>query len=452
MNIAQLRAQREQYIQAMRAIVDKVHAENRDLTAEETAEYDGLKAKVEANLDAIARLEDLEALETDLQASAGRRSQPGQPANPGQSAAVSYSRYGQLKSFTKLVVVAGREMKAEEAAYRSGMWIKAALYGDEKAMRWCRDNGVMIQAAASEGVNTKGGFLVPEELANTIIDLKEQYGVFRRNAYVAPMARDTLNIPRRAGGLTAYFPGENNEITASDKAWDNVALVAKKMAVLSKFSSELAEDAVISIADDLGMEIAYAFAVKEDECGFNGTGAASYGGIVGLRTKLIDGNHAAGAKDAVTANADTFAELALVDLTTLMSLVPTYALSGAKWYCSQVAWSLVFERIMAAAGGNTIDTLTGAVRKAFMGYAAEITPSMPSSTGSLDNQVMIAFGNLRQAATLGDRRQMSLMVSDHRFMELDQIAIRGTQRVDINVHDLGDGTTAGPIVGLVGAA
>lgn len=450
MNLQQLRAQREQYIQAMRVIVDTASGENRDLTADETAEYDGLKAKLDGNTAAIAREEELGGLEASLNASRGRRTEPAQPE--GNRIGASFSRFGQLKSFTRPVVVAGREMKADEAAYRSGMWIKAALYGDDNAMRWCRDNGVMIQAAAGEGVNTKGGFLVPEELASTLIDLKEEYGVFRRNAYVAPMARDTLNIPRRTGGLTAYFPGENTTITSSDKAWDNVALTAKKMAVLSLFSSELAEDAIINIADDLAMEIAYAFAVKEDECGFNGTGAQSYGGIVGLRTKLIDGNHAAGAKDAVTANADTFAELALTDLTTLMSLVPTYALAGAKWYCSQVAWALVFQRIMAASGGNSIDTLTGAVTQSFLGYPAEITPSMPTSTGSLDNQVMIAFGNLRQAATLGDRRQMSLMVSEHRYMELDQIAIRGTQRVDINVHDLGDGTTAGPIVGLVGAA
>jgi hypothetical protein len=32
--------------------------------------------------------------------------------------------------------------------------------------------------------------------------------------------------------------------------------------------------------------------------------------------------------------------------------------------------------------------------------------------------------------------------------ETDQIAVRGKERFDINVHDLGDDTDAGPIVAL----
>jgi hypothetical protein len=40
------------------------------------------------------------------------------------------------------------------------------------------------------------------------------------------------------------------------------------------------------------------------------------------------------------------------------------------------------------------------------------------------------------------------MESEHRYFEFDQTGIRGTQRYDIVVHDLGDGTNAGPIVAL----
>jgi HK97 family phage major capsid protein len=40
----------------------------------------------------------------------------------------------------------------------------------------------------TEGVNEAGGFLVPEEFGNDLIDLREIYGVFRRNAKMVPMA------------------------------------------------------------------------------------------------------------------------------------------------------------------------------------------------------------------------------------------------------------------------
>jgi len=43
---------------------------------------------------------------------------------------------------------------------------------------------------------------------------------------------------------------------------------------------------------------------------------------------------------------------------------------------------------------------------------------------------------------------MTMMVSEHRYMDQDQIGILATQRVEANVHSLGDGSTAGPLVAL----
>ena len=40
--------------------------------------------------------------------------------------------------------------------------------------------------------------------------------------------------------------------------------------------------------------------------------------------------------------------------------------------------------------------------------------------------------------------------TDYKFAE-DQIAIKGTERIDIVVHDVGDTTVGGPVVGLVTA-
>ena len=43
----------------------------------------------------------------------------------------------------------------------------------------------------SEQTNSSGGFLVPNEMTQAIIDLREAYGVFRQNADIQPMGRDT---------------------------------------------------------------------------------------------------------------------------------------------------------------------------------------------------------------------------------------------------------------------
>jgi hypothetical protein len=56
--------------------------------------------------------------------------------------------------------------------------------------------------------------------------------------------------------------------------------------VLTKFSSELSEDAVINFADDLAGEMAYAQAKLEDNCAFIGDSTSTYGGITGLATAV----------------------------------------------------------------------------------------------------------------------------------------------------------------------
>jgi HK97 family phage major capsid protein len=103
------------------------------------------------------------------------------------------------------------------------------------------------------------------------------------------MSSDTLRVPRRSATLSASFVGEATAGTESTQTFESVLLVAKKAMVLTTVSNELNEDAFVNLADDVAGEIAYAFAKKEDECGFIGTGTSTYGGIEGVATKLASG-------------------------------------------------------------------------------------------------------------------------------------------------------------------
>jgi HK97 family phage major capsid protein len=94
---------------------------------------------------------------------------------------------------------------------------------------------------------------------------------------------------RRASGVTAYYVGENASITESQKGWDQITLTAKKLACLTRISTELAEDAAINVADDLAREMAYALATAEDTAGWNGDGSSTYAGITGVKTKFVAG-------------------------------------------------------------------------------------------------------------------------------------------------------------------
>lgn len=354
--------------------------------------------------------------------------------------------YGPLRSFK------GPDAKLN--AYKTGKFL-ASIFGHpealatQKAREFCRINGIEL-LAQQEDADSAGGFLVPEEFETAIIDLREEYGVFRRECKVVPMARDTKTVPRRTGGLTTYWVDENTTITDSEKTWDNVRLTARKLAVLTLYSSELSDDAVISIADDLAAEIAYAFASKEDDCGFLGTGASTYGGITGLIT-------ACGTATATTVTATSgvlaFSDITLGNFESMVGKLPQYAENGAKWYISKAGWAASMLRLIDAAGGNTGAMLAGQAPKQFLGYDVVISQKMNTTLTDQASVTGIAYlGDLRQAATMGDRRGVTIATSDQRYFEKDQLAIRGTERFAMNVHDVGDTSNAGSMIMLKMAA
>jgi HK97 family phage major capsid protein len=344
--------------------------------------------------------------------------------------------------------IEGRMYRAVDQAYTAGMWFKATLLDNAEAKDWCKSRGISIAKAQGEGVDSAGGFLVPEELMANIIVLREQFGIFRQECQVVPMGSDTLNWPRRTGGLTAFFTGENQAATESAASWDNVNLTAKKCAVLTRMSTEIEQDAVVAIADWLVGEMAYAFASKEDDCGFLGDGSSTYGGMRGLTVLAVDGNHNA-SKFTASAGHNTFGTLTLADYTGLMGTLPQYAIGGAKFYMSQQGFYASVANLVAGAGGNRLDILAEAVQKRLLGFPVTVAQKLPIGLTSQTTQAMLFFGDLTKAAMMGERRGVTIKRSDHRYFENDQIGLLGTERFDVNIHDFGSNTAAGPLVAMV---
>lgn len=379
------------------------------------------------------------------------------PQNPqdiaranGVELARTLPRHGELRNF--------RGDGAAERAYRFGQFLMASVLGNTKARDFCSTNGIALNRAMGESVNETGGYLVPDEFGNDLIDLREQFGVFRRNAKIVPMASDTRSDPRRTGGLTAYFVAEAGAITASDMGWDRVELVAKKLAVLARYSSEINEDSSIAFGDTLAGEIAYAFAEKEDRCGFLGDATDTYGGITGVCQKLLGlSSTRADIAGAVVGTGNLFSELVIGDFEAVVAKLPQYAdTDAAAWYVHRGFYWNVMVKAMLASGGVTAAEIEDARKQRFMGYRVEFTQVMPNVDAN--DQVVALFGDLAKAASMGIRRDTQIALSEHSRFANDQIEIRGTERFDINVHDVGNSSATaasrvpGPIVGLLSAA
>ena len=339
---------------------------------------------------------------------------------------------------------------AVESAYRCGRWLRATVFRNEDDLRWCRDHGVESRAL-NEGSNSAGGALVPEEFANRVIRLVETYGTFPGAAENVSMSRDTLVVPKRISGTTAYFVGEGSSVTESEPTYANVSLTAKKLAVSCRMSSEVVEDALVSLADAVAAEFATSLAYKIDTCGWLGDGTSQYGGINGIVSKINDGTHTASVVSAVAGNT-AFETLDIEDFLAVMGKLPLYARAGAAWYVSPAGYAASISRLKYAAGGNTVDNLGRDAGESFLGYPVRMVHVMNSTLGADANKVKVLFGNMGLSSIYARRRDFSVRLFDQVYATTDQLLLQGTMRFDVNHHSLGSTTEAGPVVALKSAA
>lgn len=425
------------------AIIDTCEAEDREMTPDEEVEFRAATIQVRAIHNGLEPEPRGNPIYGGQQPSNALSFEP-VSFNEPQSRIVSHSGI-KLQAFKNTA-------KGREEAHTAGRFLAATFLRHGPSMQWCADHGVRydVLAALGGGINTGGGALVPDEMSRTIIELMEVYGAFRQNCDNIPMTSDSLTVPRRVGGLTAFYSADGTDLAESDASWDNVQFIARKLGVFTRMSSEISEDAVTNMGDKMTSEIGIAFAFKEDSVGFNGAGTSIDGGQTGVLVTAIDSKHTM-AKVAAASGHNLLTEIDGDDLLNLMAALPNFAKAGAKWYCSPTALAVVFNAIKIAGGGNTMEILSNAVQPSFLGYPIVVTPVMADGASTdYTSKVMIAFGNLAQAATIATRRDIRVAVSDQRYFELDQIAIKGTLRHSIVAHDLGSTTVKSPLVVLTG--
>ena len=344
--------------------------------------------------------------------------------------------------------------------YRKMGLIDQTAAGEESHHFWpnegmAKEFGELIwqclgRKAMGEGIG-EGGVLVPTGMSNWIIQKLGQYGKFRRNVTTFPMGSSSMLVPRIETDLTIYPPGEGVEITDSDMSFRQLAMVPRKFACLCAVSNELVEDSIIAVGEIIGQSMARSISKKEDEIGFCGDGTSGYFGMTGITGALR-------AVDPVIANikglkvgsGNAWSELALADFENLIAILPDDADDGARWYCNRKFYYSVMLRLARVAGvANFLELLSPTKQRYFLGYPVEFTSVLPGAEAN--SQICALLGDLSISAYIGERRQLTVARSTDVLFKNDQLAIRGTERIAINVYGYGDTSEPGPIVGLITA-
>ncbi len=305
-----------------------------------------------------------------------------------------------------------------------------------KALRQGRYDVVRFQLAGkalAEGTDSAGGYLVPVEHGGRVVEmLRARTAVRMAGATVVPGAGDTLNIPSQTGGATAYWVAENSAITASDQTWGQVALQARKLAALTKLSSELFEDSDPGVEALVLADLARVLALEEDSKYLTGDGTGS--APTGLE-------HISGVNvDTSTLGADG----GTPDFDDLADLV--YRLDADNVPAEGRAWIMhprtlnTLRKIKRESGSSAYvwaDPAAPGDPPRLWGYPVYTTTaiSIAQTRGSSTDCSTVYLGCWPELV-IGQRKTLELRVSDAAgsAFEYDQVFIRAIMRVDCNVR------------------
>jgi HK97 family phage major capsid protein len=361
-------------------------------------------------------------------------------------------RHGQLVAFRG----------SEREAYAAGVWCAAALASGlpdcvELAAHYrgrARELGVGFeggpQAALTGLSNQSGGYFVPDVIETRVIELSLNYGIMRRLAEVVPMSSDTLTSPRWSSAMLSYWIGRGAKPTSSDPAWNAVQLIARDLGALTKIARQLSEDALIDLAEKVTVNIARAFALAEDNAGFNGDGSSTYGGILGLIPALA---LAANANSVFTATGHaTVAALTNSDFLGVVGKAPNYPGADWRWLVHKQVWAQSMAALQLAAGGNNVASIAAGGQLMYLGYPVEWVNVMPSAptTGTIAG----LFADLSRSVKVGNRRGMTVQAGyENDDFTKQLMTLLGTERVDINCHTIVDpladaNAPGGPVMAL----
>ena len=334
----------------------------------------------------------------------------------------------------------GTREEANYKAYAFGQWVRGEVLGNAKAARWCAENGVKSQ---TEGDNGQGGFTVPDIVSSSLIWLRNEYGVARRFSRIYPMTSDVLNVPNASTSTTTYYPGEATAITASDIAFTQVALAAKKLAILTIVSKELNEDTVIDFGATLAQDFAYGLALAEDAAAFQGDGTSTYGSITGImpRIKALSGTFSSIASMVVgpSGSQTNLSSFTLANFQNMVGKLQPYA-TNPRWYMHKnVFYSGVADKLIALSGNSIMDIQNAyGPEPTLFGIPISFVQNMPSATGV--SKTLAVLGDLSKGVAFGDRRGVTVEVSDQvKFVE-DALTFKATERYAFNCFDVGNVT------------
>ena len=386
MTILELREKRAKAWEAAKAFLDSHRKENGVLSAEDDAAYTKMEQEITDLGKEIARLERQEALDAELNRPVNKPL-TGKPMN------------GKLEDDGE-----GKTGRASDE-YKKNFW---------NAMR-SKAPVPNVTNALQIGTDTEGGYLVPDEFENTLVEALEEENIFRQMAKIIQTSSGDRKIPVVATKGTASWMDEEGAYPEGDDSFGQVSIGAYKLGTMIKVSEELLNDSVFDLQSYITREFARRIGSREEEAFFTGNGTGKPLGILAATGGAETGITAASAT-AVTADE-------LIDL--------YYSLRSP--YRRNAVWTLndsTVKAILKLKDGNGQylwqPGITAGAPDMILGRPVRTSTYMPEIAAGAKT---IAFGDFSYY-WIADRQGRSFKRLNELFAATGQVGFLASQRVD----------------------
>ncbi|HHA2374691.1 phage major capsid protein [Stenotrophomonas maltophilia] len=357
MTLKALREARAAKVAEARALVETAQRENRQLTAEESATFDTIKA-------AITDLEQQEQRQQFLD-DAERRS-TGTVVSGGSDTLPELEKRVSLLTVVQ-AKIDGRALTGAEAEY----------HAEAERRTGMKAQGVLVPLSLLErrapNLTTTAGELIPTDHRGDqyIGPLRDSLVVRQMGVRVLSSLTGNVEIPKFAAGLSAGWVAENEALPESVMDFDSVSLKPRHVGAITSWSRQLAQQSNPSIEQLLRDDLAFAVGAEVDKAIITGDGVKAPLGII----------NTAGVQTATVPT--TWEEvLAVEGLLEDVNVTPNY------WYTKPSVLRALRGKLKAATAGSEYIATANRIGE----IAAATSNAAPANTAILGDWTQLILG------------------------------------------------------------